>query len=1053
MRIATLLILSCTLLLITSILFAGTTGKIVGTVKDSKTGEKLIGVSMLLEGTSMGASTNVDGYYVILNVPPGTYRLRASYVGYTPVTTSDVRVNIDQTTTIDVSMNETTVEAKEVVIVAQRPVVQKDISASRANINEAEVVALPISQVSGIVGLQAGVQGLTIRGGGSDQTAFVVDGLTLRDERNNQPYTAISLLAVQDIQVQTGGFNAEYGNIRSGNINVVTKEGSAMRYNVGAIVRYSPPSRKYFGMAPNDPNSYWIRPYLDDAVAWTGTSNGAWDQWTQSQYVSFGGWNAVAQKTLSDPNPANHLTPEAAQEIWKWQHRKNFNVTKPDMDVDLGFSGPFPAPSINEMFGNLRFYASYRSSSTQYMIPLSRDGVTDYSFSLKLTSDLGPGMKLMLEGLSGRNTATDINNSGVYGSFGSALSIADALTQVSYIDTRTFSSDYWGPNQVDRTLVGAKFTHVLSQQTFYEVSLQRFSSKYSTNPGRSRDTSRVYGFGNGYYLDEAPFGFTPNPLGYSLNGIDGMRMAVGMSNARDTSKLATYTIRGDLASQLDRYNEVKTGFEFAYTDNDVNYGSVDVALPVGRSSSHWTSTPMRFEAYIQDKLEFEGMIANIGVRYQMSYAGGQWIQYDPFTKTFNGVQSLGVDTLLPEAPTAKVSSWSPRLGIAFPITEDAKLFFNYGHFRSLPSPEDLYLIRHESFTKNITRIANPNLPRPRTVQYELGYEHSLFDMFLLRLSGYYKDVSDQSRLVNYIGYNNVPNYSVTTNTSYEDIRGFELTLSKTRGDWIQGFVNYTYMVRTTGGFGWSTYYQDQIQQAQFQITNPIISKPVPQPYGRANIDLFSPLNYGPEMGGLYPLADWRVSLLGSWASGSYFTWVGGGSYPGVSNNIQWTDTYNFDVRISKGFKFAGLNLQLFVDINNVFNIKHMENEGYVTGTDYNNYMKSLHLPSEFDRFAYGNIDGSDRPGNFRPDGVDYQPMIYTEQLTSVASPNARPFYYENSTKAYYQWVSGAWQPADMNKVNSALDNKAYIVNPPQSWTAFLNPRNFFFGLRMSLDVF
>jgi hypothetical protein len=323
----------------------------------------------------------------------------------------------------------------------------------------------------------------------------------------------------------------------------------------------------------------------------------------------------------------------------------------------------------------------------------------------------------------------------------------------------------------------------------------------------------------------------------------------------------------------------------------------------------------------------------------------------------------------------------------------------------------------------------------------------------LRLSGYYKDVSNQSRLVSYIGFNNVPNYSVTTNTSYEDIRGFEATLTKTRGDWIQGFLNYTYMVRTTGGFGWGTYYQDQIQQSQYEVTNPIITKPVPQPYARANIDLFSPIEYGPEMGGLYPLADWRVSLLGSWAAGSYFTWVGGGSFPGVANNAQWTDSYNFDMRISKGFKLGALNLQLFMDINNVFNIRHMENEGFITGTDYNNYMKSLHLPGDFDKFGYGNIDGSDRPGDYRPDGVDYQPMIYTEQLSSVASPNARPFYYEHSTNKYYQWVNSAWQPADLNQVNKALDNKAYICNPPESWAAFLNPRNLFFGLRMSFDIF
>jgi outer membrane receptor protein involved in Fe transport len=144
--------------------------------------------------------------------------------------------------------------------------------------------------------LQAGVQGLTIRGGGSDQTAFVVNGITLRDERDNTPYTGISFTNIEEIQIQTGGFNAEYGNIRSGLINVVTKEGRKDRYNFSMIGRYRPQGRKHFGEAANSPNSYWIRPYIDDAVAWTGTDNGNWDIYTQRQYQEFrGGWNRVSE--------------------------------------------------------------------------------------------------------------------------------------------------------------------------------------------------------------------------------------------------------------------------------------------------------------------------------------------------------------------------------------------------------------------------------------------------------------------------------------------------------------------------------------------------------------------------------------------------------------------------------------------------------------------------------------------------------------------------------------------------------------------------------------
>ena len=1041
--------LLCTFFLLASVA-AAQTGKIAGKVVDSRTNDPLVGANVVIEGTTIGSSANIDGFFVILNIPPGSYR--ASMVGYMASSVVNVRVNIGQTTNLDFSLSESVIQAQEVVVVATRPVVERDVAASRANISAREVENLPIAQVSSVIGLQAGVQGLTIRGGESNQTAFVVNGLTFRDERDNTPYTGVSLLAVQDFQIQTGGFSAEYGQIRSGLVNVVTKEGSPSKYNVGAIVRYSPPTKKYFGMKPNEFDSYWIRPFLDEEVCWTGTTNGKWDPWTQAQ--PFEGWNAVSQKLITNDDPTDDLTPEAARKVFLYQHRKNFDITKPDVNFDLGFGGPVPV--VSEMLGKLRFYASFRYVNTQYAIPLSRDGVTDYSGSLKVTSDLAQGMKLMIEGTIGNHEATDRNQTGVYGSFGSSESIGNAMNRVSFIDTRLFTSDYWAPNSVDRNVIGAKFTHVLSGSTFYEVVAQRFSSKYSTNPGRTRDTSRVVKFGNGYYIDEAPFGFIGNPGNYSTTGIDGMRMAIGMSNARDSSEVSSYTLRFDIVSQLDNYNELKGGIEFAYTDNGVNYGSVDVVLPSGRTLSKWRTYPTRLEAYVKDKLEFEGMIVDAGLRFAMSHAGGEWFVYDPFTKLFRGTVSYGIDSLLAKEPTKRITTLMPRLNVAFPITDDAKLYFNYGHFRALPTPENLFLIRHETGSSDIVRMADPNLPLEKTVAYELGYEHNLFDMFLLRVASYYKDVSDQSRLVNYIGYNNVPNYSVTTNTSYEDIRGFEITLTKNRGEWVQGFLNYTYMVSTSGGFGRPRYYQNPVDQRNDERTNPIQNKPIPRPYARANVDFFTPEDFGPSFSDFYPLGDVRLNVLATWNAGFYFTWVGGGSVPGVQNNIQWKDDYGMDIRLSKNFRFGGVNFQIFADINNVLNLKQMSTFGttalgFVDNTDYENYLKSLHLSDEFNKY-YGNIVGDDRPGTYRKAGVPFQPMVHTRNLTSVRTPESRPIYFDESSNQYYRWVNNAWATVDQSEIDRVQKDKAYIDMPNQDWFNFLNPRDVFFGVRISFDL-
>jgi len=369
------------LILLTAVAFSGTTGKLAGTVKDAKTGEPLPSANVVIEGTTLGAATNPDGYFAILNIPPGSYRVVANLVGYKQAASVNVRVDIDQTTDLNIRMNEEAITGEEVTVVASRPVVQKDVAASRANIEAGEIQKLPVTSVQSVITLQAGIQGdLVIRGGARDQTAFVLDGMMLRDERTNQPFTGISLSSIQDVQVQTGGFNAEYGNIRSGVVNVVTRDGGTSKYSFNVIGRYRPAGPKHFGASIYDYNSYWVRPYVDDAVAWTGTSTvGAdgqplWDQWTQAQYPDFEGWNSVSQKLLAS---GVALSPAAAQEVWLWEHRRQAEVKDPDWDVDMGFGGP--VPFISEQFGNLRFFASYRQQSTQYLVPLSRNGYQEYN--------------------------------------------------------------------------------------------------------------------------------------------------------------------------------------------------------------------------------------------------------------------------------------------------------------------------------------------------------------------------------------------------------------------------------------------------------------------------------------------------------------------------------------------------------------------------------------------------------------------------------------------------------------------------------------------------
>lgn len=1056
-----------TLLFTSQYLFGGTTGKITGTVTDSRSGDKLPTANVVIDGTRIGASANFDGYYVILNVPPGTYRLSASLLGYKASTVIDVRVEIDQTTEVNFALAEEAVAGEEVLIVATRPVVQKDIAASRTNITAAEVENLPVSSVASAVSLQAGVQEegegqFRVRGGELDQTVFMLNGHSLRDARDNTPYTGISITSIEDVQVQSGGFTAEYGNVRSGLVNVVTKEGAG-GYSFSFFGRYSPVRQKYFGAGPNDPDSYWIRPFVDDAVAWTGTTNGAWDQYTAKQYASFqGGWIGVSQGTLANNDPADpstyrdDLTPEAAQRLFLFQHRKQAAITNSDFNADMSFGGPVPFAST--LLGNLRFFASYRQSRSMYLIPLSDDAYRDYNGQIKFTSDIAPGMKLNVEGLLSRSTGTNDNNAGNPGLLISPASIADLNDQVSYIDARIFSYDYWAPTRVDRNMVAVKLSHVINQRMFYTASIHRFESQYRTGHAATRDTTRRYLFGNSYYVDEAPYGY-PSPFGVTLSGIGGnMNMNLGWSTSRDTSTVSTLNFRFDMTGQLDRYNEVKAGAEFIYTDNDVNYASIDPRLLRNATRSKWHTFPKQGALYLQDKLEFEGMSATIGLRLDYSHAGGGWFAlsnlWDPVLGSSSSAEVL--DSIRTQSTERKITL-SPRLGVSFPITEDSKVFFNYGHFRSLPTPDDLFLIRYSEFDGTVTRLSDPNAPLPRTIQYELGYEQNLLDQFLIRVAGYYKDVTNEERLVQYIGAgSNTTNYNLATSNTYRDIRGAEFTVSRNRGQWVQGFINYTYDVRSSGYFGRNIYYQDPGAQRESERTNIEQTKPVPRPFARANVDLSTPGDFGPDVLGIKPLADWRVNLLGAWSSGFYLTWTGGSS--GFENNVQWRDTYNVNMKVSKAFRAGPANVELFVDIINLFNFKFMGNNGFTDRGDYEDYLKSLHLPKDIagdqvnQTFKYPNFPGDDRPGDYRKDGVPFTPFVAVNGVGGVTNPASTAVYYDTQTGQYMQYANGAWAQVDAGRIQQLVDDKAYIDMPNMPYFAFLNPRDVYFGLRLSLDL-
>jgi hypothetical protein len=215
-------------------LFAGTTGKISGSVKSQITGEALIGANVMVDGTPYGAATDLEGKYFILQVPPGNYSVKFAMIGYQTLIVDNVKVRVDLTSAVDGALNEGSVGLDEIIVQAERPMIQTDVTYSQANISSEEVEMLPVEEFEDILSLQAGVVSsggeIHVRGGRGGEISYMVDGITVTDPYDSGIAVEIENNAIQELQFISGTFNAEYGQAMSGIVNIVTKDGDYRNY-------------------------------------------------------------------------------------------------------------------------------------------------------------------------------------------------------------------------------------------------------------------------------------------------------------------------------------------------------------------------------------------------------------------------------------------------------------------------------------------------------------------------------------------------------------------------------------------------------------------------------------------------------------------------------------------------------------------------------------------------------------------------------------------------------------------------------------------------------
>jgi len=226
------------LLLIPITIFAQSSGKLAGVVVDKSTGEPLPGVNVILEGTTQGSSTDIDGYYVILNVPVGVYTMRANYIGYKDYVVQNVRVSAGITTEINFSLEPTTLELEEAIVVtAERPLVEKNITSSVSLVTSKEIENVPVRGLNSLLALQSSVivqdNNVHIRGSRPDEVGYFVDGASAASVRTNVQTIHVIQEAIEEFQVYAGGYTAEYGGANGGIIRSELKTGTS-KYHLSA---------------------------------------------------------------------------------------------------------------------------------------------------------------------------------------------------------------------------------------------------------------------------------------------------------------------------------------------------------------------------------------------------------------------------------------------------------------------------------------------------------------------------------------------------------------------------------------------------------------------------------------------------------------------------------------------------------------------------------------------------------------------------------------------------------------------------------------------------
>ncbi|MFQ6613411.1 MAG: TonB-dependent receptor domain-containing protein [Fidelibacterota bacterium] len=848
-----------------TLLVGGTTGKITGTVTDQTTGEPLVGVNVLVEGSSFGAATDARGVYTILQIPPGTVNIQASMIGYRTVRFTEIRVQIDLTTRVNIQMEREAIGMGDITVTAERPLVQPDVTYSQDNISTEKIEALPVEEFEDLVSLQAGVVtgaggGIHIRGGRSSEISYLVDGIQVSDPFSAGIGVEVENNAIQELQVISGTFNAEYGQAMSGIINIVTKEGDYQRFSgrfQGNLGDYLTNDTRLYTSAIKTIDWSSLKDFQGSVGGplWPGkasfflsgrynTDDGFY-YGKRRYYPDSFAWND-SLKSFQFVKPGdNKIIPMSWSRQLSWQGKINvkpFNRTKISMNV----------------MGSRTEYQTY-----SHKFKYNPDGRTHYYRQ----------------------------NQTVY------LKVDQSLSPTSFLLTSISLGKNANQNYVFKNPVDDRYDvdpNVFSEAPGYNFYVGGYQM------GHYNRTSRIW----------------TAKLEYLNQITDLHQLRAGLEARNTTIDYESFSI------QLNENTQYRPQIP---DDHTVNYDA-------------YSRRPKEWSAYAQDKIEYGDLVLNLGIRYD-SFNPRWKTLTDPADPNFrNPLKPVnqffdlnGDGTITPDEMTAdnrktdedRLQYWyqtaseksqlSPRLAVAYPITDRGVLHFSYGHFFQIPPFTYLYLNPDFEVTPSLsTTMGNADLEPERTTQYEIGFQQQFGFNVGVDVTGFYKDIR------NLLGTKIVDTfiagdrYALYINRDYGNVRGVTASLTLRRIGDVSGSLDYTFSVAEGNASDPATAYYDELSgnEPEKQL--------VPLDWDQRHTLNGTVTFYFGKSGG--------ISLIAQYGSGLPYTPALAGTRLSFENSERKPATYNIDLRSHWSLSLFGLRFRLQMNIYNLFDIR---NERYV----------------------------------------------------------------------------------------------------------------------------